>query len=177
MTGPTSWVRWGLWARLLLGHVAQLVGAWVPSSNWPTDQFQGTKPVRLRVRPATEGTQPHHRSENFPYELRQTCGRPFPAAVLAPATTQRLPRGRPRRTLPAGGPLQVLATSGRHPTGPWTHEALASVLLVRRSVRSSSPIDASVAVPSGTVSKSAPSCPITVPPSADRTHREDELPK
>jgi hypothetical protein len=27
-------------------------------------QSQGTKPVRLRVRPATEGTQPYHRSEN-----------------------------------------------------------------------------------------------------------------
>jgi hypothetical protein len=53
-----------------LGHVAQLVGAWVPSSNWPTDQFQGTKPVRLRVRPATEGTQPHHRRENFLYTFK-----------------------------------------------------------------------------------------------------------
>src|SRR4029453_15601974 len=31
-------------ARLLLGHCAQLVGAWVPSSNWPTDQSQGEPP-------------------------------------------------------------------------------------------------------------------------------------
>jgi len=54
-----------------LGHVAQLVGAWVPSSNWPTDQFQGTKPVRLRVRPATEGTQPHHRRETFLQDRKQ----------------------------------------------------------------------------------------------------------
>jgi hypothetical protein len=53
-----------------LGHVAQLVSAWVPSSNWPTDQFQGTKPVRLQVRPATEGTQPHHRRETFLYTLK-----------------------------------------------------------------------------------------------------------
>jgi PhnB protein len=57
-------------AAAMLGHVAQLVGAWVPSSNWPTDQFQGIKPVRLRVRPATEGTQPHHRRETFLYTLK-----------------------------------------------------------------------------------------------------------
>jgi len=62
-------------ARLLLGHCAQLVGAWVPSSNWPTDQSQGTKPVRLRVRPATEGTQPHHRRETFLYTLKAVLGR------------------------------------------------------------------------------------------------------
>src|SRR4029450_2584962 len=61
-------------ARLLLGHCAQLVGAWVPSSNWPTDQSQGTKPVRLRVRPATEGTQPHHRSETARCSSQATPG-------------------------------------------------------------------------------------------------------
>jgi hypothetical protein len=70
-------------ARLLLGHVAQLVGAWVPSSNWPTDQFQGTKPVRLRVRPATEGTQPHHRRETFLYILKAG-----PAGALRPSSAR-----------------------------------------------------------------------------------------
>jgi hypothetical protein len=41
---------------------------WVPLdalSSWPTDQTQGTWPVRLRVRPATKGTNPDHRSEEF----------------------------------------------------------------------------------------------------------------
>jgi hypothetical protein len=28
----------------------------VPSDSWPTDRMQGTRPVRRRVRPATEGT-------------------------------------------------------------------------------------------------------------------------
>ena len=51
------------------------LGAWVPSSNWPTDQLQGTKPVRGRVRPATEGTQPHHRRETFLYTLKAGLGR------------------------------------------------------------------------------------------------------
>ena len=67
------------------------------------------------------------------------------------------------------------STSGRYPTGPCTHEALASALVVRRLVRTS---DASVAVPSGTISKAASSYPLTgCFPSADRTHRKDELPK
>src|SRR5829696_3115514 len=52
----------------------------VPSSNWPTDRLQGTKPVRRRVRPATESTQPHHRRENFSPPsrpaLRAASGRP-----------------------------------------------------------------------------------------------------
>jgi len=38
--------------------------------NWPTDQLQGTRPVRLRVRPATEGSHPDHRSEKFLYTLK-----------------------------------------------------------------------------------------------------------
>ena len=70
-----------------MGHVAQLVGAWVPSSTWPTDQFQGTKPVRLRVRPATEGTQPHHRRETFLYTLEYVQSAEFDRLLVA--TVQR----------------------------------------------------------------------------------------
>ena len=43
-------------ARRLTGHSARPVGAYVPSSSWPTDQTQGSWPVRSRVRPATENT-------------------------------------------------------------------------------------------------------------------------
>jgi hypothetical protein len=46
---------------------------WVPldtPGSGPTDQLQGIRPVRLRVRPATEGTHPDHRSEDFLYELK-----------------------------------------------------------------------------------------------------------
>jgi hypothetical protein len=49
-------------------------------------------------------------------------------------------------------PLEVPGISGRYPTGPWTHGALASALGVDVL------------------------CPLTVFPSADRTHRENELP-
>jgi hypothetical protein len=38
---------------------------------------------------------------NFPYSSsRPACGRPPPAAVLAPAATRRSPRNRPRRGAP-----------------------------------------------------------------------------
>jgi len=47
---------------------------------------------------------------------------------------------------------------------PWTHRALASALVVRRSVRSSGSMDASVAVPLGLVSKSASFCPLAALP-------------
>jgi hypothetical protein len=66
---------------------------WVPLealSSWPTDQLQGIRPVRRRVRPATEGTHPHHRREKFLYELQgglraAACGgRPQPLAPGQP---------------------------------------------------------------------------------------------
>ena len=42
-------------ARRLTGHSARPVGAFrCPRVAWPTDQLQGTRPVRRRVRPATE---------------------------------------------------------------------------------------------------------------------------
>jgi hypothetical protein len=114
--------------------------------------------------------------EDFLYTLKAG-----PAGGLrppsGPAATRRLPRGRPRRTLPAGGPLEVLGTSGRYPTRAVDPRSPGVGTGREGSVRSLGSIDASVAVPSGMVSKWRPPTQLPCFPSADRTHREDELSK
>jgi len=61
------------------------VGAFSACGSWPTDQLQGTKPVRLRVRPATEGTHPHHRSKKFLDELKAATVTEAPAPPFSAA--------------------------------------------------------------------------------------------
>jgi hypothetical protein len=53
--------------------------------------------------------------------------------------TTTVTRGRPRRTLPAGGSLEVVGTSGRYTTRAWTHGALASALVVRAQSEAQAP--------------------------------------
>jgi hypothetical protein len=101
---------------------------WVPLAtpgNWSTDQLQGTRPVRLRVRPATEGTNPDHRRETPLYTLKAgLSGGLRPPS--GPAMTRRSPGNRPHRAgQPAPTPRPdrhvVLArpgaTLGPHTTG------------------------------------------------------------
>jgi len=57
--------------------------------------MQGTKPVRRRVRPATEGTPGSSQWGVSLHPQGRPCGRPPAAAVLAPAATRRPPEIRP----------------------------------------------------------------------------------
>src|SRR5687767_5769146 len=75
---------------------------WVPSvpcGSWPTDQVQGSWPVRRRVRPATAGHDLDHRSEDFLYELK--AGPPG-GRLRRPSSADNVTITGNRLTLPPG---------------------------------------------------------------------------